>query len=55
MTFRERIQKLCRDAGILQEEFAGRLDVSQQTASRWKTTADIRRRKSWCGSQRCLR
>ena len=35
-----------RDAGISQEKFAGRLDVSQQTASRWKTTADIRRRKS---------
>lgn len=36
MTFRERIQKLRRDAGISQEKFAGRLDVSQQTVSRWE-------------------
>lgn len=25
-----------RDAGISQEKFAGRLDVSQQTVSRWE-------------------
>lgn len=36
MSFRGKIQKLRRDAGISQEEFADRLDISQQTVSRWE-------------------
>lgn len=36
MSFGEKIQRLRRDAGISQEEFAERLNVSRQAVSRWE-------------------
>lgn len=36
MTFGEKIQKLRKEAGLSQEEFADRLDVSRQAVSKWE-------------------
>ena len=44
MTFGEKIQKLRKEAGLSQEEFADRLDVSRQAVSKWEVgggTPDI--------------
>ena len=36
MKFGEKLQKLRRQAGLSQEELAGKLSVSRQAVSRWE-------------------
>ena len=36
MTFGEKLQRLRKEAGLSQEELAGRLHVSRQAVSKWE-------------------